>query len=134
MLLKRYLPAKAAIEQLDESIRRVRSNAMRITPTLSQAPGGGDSTNALPKAMELILPMEQERDEKAKFCNSIDAAISELENDDEKTVLRYKYTAWGYSYGRIAKKMQLSSKTVQRVHDKAVGNLNSVSTNVHVCP
>ena len=66
--------------------------------------------------------IKSEIDRYVDLQNEIRETINKLKNNDEKLLLRYKYIFF-MTWEEVAEKMNVSMRTVHRIHGNALNNL-----------
>lgn len=121
--LSRYRRINARINRLLEEQGRWREIAMRTTPSMSQAPGGGGSGSPIERPMDKVLEIDaeinREIDELQTVRQEIRAALNQLEDENLELLMEYRYID-GLTWERIAEKMDYSRQWVFRLHGKAL--------------
>ena len=83
--LSRYRRLNERIDRLLEEQSRWREMALKITPTLSQTPGGGESGSPIERPMDKVLEIEEEInkeiDELQEVCRGIKTVLGQLEDE-----------------------------------------------------
>ena len=124
--LSRYRRLNQRIDRLLEEQSRWRERALKISPTLSQAPGGGGSGSPIERPMDKVLEIDveinREIDEMQIARQEIRETLNQLEDESLKLLMEYRYID-GMTWERIAKKMNYSYKQVCRLHGYALGKL-----------
>lgn len=121
--LSRYWRLNERIDRLLEEQRRWRERALKITPTLSQAPGGSESGSPIERPMDKVLEIDekinQEIDELKTVRQEIRAALNQLEDENLKLLMEYRYID-GLTWEQIAEKMDYSRQWVTSLHGTAL--------------
>lgn len=121
--LSRYRRLNQRIDRLLEEQGRWREKAMRITPVLSPVPGGGGSGSPIERPMDKVLEIDaeinREIDELQIVRQEICAALNQLEDENLKLLMEYRYID-GLTWERIAVKMNYSYMQICRLHGKAL--------------
>lgn len=121
--LSRYRRLNERIDRLLEEQRRWRERALKITPTLSQAPGGSESGSPVERPMDKVLEIEEEInweiDELQTVRQEIRAALNQLEDENLKLLMEYRYID-GLTWEQIAVKMNYCWRQVCRKHGQAL--------------
>lgn len=121
--LSRYRRINARINRLLEEQGRWREIAMRTTPSMSQAPGGGGSGSPIERPMDKVLEIDaeinREIDELQIVRQEICAALNQLEDENLKLLMEYRYID-GLTWEQIAVKMNYSYMQICRLHGKAL--------------
>ena len=121
--LSRYRRLNERIDRLLEEQSRWREMALKITPTLSQTPGGGESGSPIERPMDKVLEIDveinREIDELQIVRQEIRAALNQLEDENLKLLMEYRYID-GLTWEQIAVKMNYSYMQICRLHGKAL--------------
>ena len=123
--LSRYRRLNARIDRLLEEKSRWRERALKITPTLSQAPGGGGNGSGSPierpmdKVLEIETEVDKEIDELQIVRQEIKETLNQLDDENLKLLMEYRYID-GMTWERIAVKMNYSYMQICRLHGKAL--------------
>ena len=124
--LSRYRRLNQRIDRLLEEQSRWRERALKITPTLSQAPGGGGSGSPIERPMDKVLEIEKEVDREIDELQivrkEIRAALNQLEDENLKLLMEYRYID-GMTWEQIAVKMDISWRWSIKLHGKALGKI-----------
>ena len=124
--LSRYRRLNQRIDRLLEEQSRWRERALKITPTLSQAPGGGGSGSPIERPMDKVLEIDveinREIDELQIVRKEIRAALNQLEDENLKLLMEYRYID-GMTWEQIAVKMDISWRWSIKLHGKALGKI-----------
>ena len=121
--LSRYRRMSKRIDRLLEEQSRWREMALKITPVLSQAPGGGEIGSPIERPMDKVLEIDaeinREIDELQIVRQEIRAALNQLEDESLKLLMEYRYID-GLTWEQIAVKMNYSYMQICRLHGKAL--------------
>lgn len=121
--LSRYRRLNERIDRLLEEQSRWREMALKITPTLSQTPGGGESGSPIERPMDKVLEIDveinREIDELQIVRQEIRAALNQLEDENLKLLMEYRYID-GLTWEQIAEKMDYSRQWVTSLHGTAL--------------
>lgn len=121
--LSRYRRMSKRIDRLLEEQSRWREMALKITPVLSQTPGGGESGSPIERPMDKVLEIDEEInreiDELQIVRQEIRAALNQLEDENLKLLMEYRYID-GLTWEQIAVKMNYSYMQICRLHGKAL--------------
>lgn len=121
--LSRYRRLNERIDRLLEEQSRWREMALKITPTLSQTPGGGESGSPIERPMDKVLEIDveinREIDELQIVRQEIRAALNQLEDENLKLLMEYRYID-GLTWEQIAVKMNYCWRQVCRKHGQAL--------------
>ena len=121
--LSRYRRLNERIDRLLEEQSRWRERASKITPTLSQAPGGGGSGSPIERPMDKVLEIEKEVyreiNEARIVRKEIRETLNQLEDENLKLLMEYRYID-GMTWEQIAVKMNYCWRQVCRKHGQAL--------------
>ena len=121
--LSRYRRLNQRIDRLLEEQSRWREMALKITPVLSQTPGGGESGSPIERPMDKVLEIDEEInreiDELQIVRQEIRAALNQLEDENLKLLMEYRYID-GLTWEQIAVKMNYCWRQVCRKHGQAL--------------
>ena len=121
--LSRYRRLNQRIDHLLEEQSRWRERALKITPTLSQAPGGGGSGSPIERPMDKVLEIDEEINREIDTLQTIRQEIREtlnqLEDESLKLLMEYRYID-GMTWEQIAEKMDYSRQWVTNLHGMAL--------------
>lgn len=121
--LSRYQRLNQRIDRLLEEQSRWRERALKITPTLSQAPGGGGSGSPIERPMDKVLEIDEginrEIDTLQTIRQEIREALNQLEDESLKLLMEYRYID-GMTWEQVAVKMHYSYMQICRLHGKAL--------------
>ena len=121
--LSRYRRLNQRIDHLLEEQSRWRERALKITPTLSQAPGGGGSGSPIERPMDKVLEIDEEINREIDTLQTIRQEIREtlnqLEDESLKLLMEYRYID-GMTWEQVAVKMNYCWRQVCRKHGQAL--------------
>ena len=124
--LSRYRRLNQRIDRLLEEQTRWRERALKITPTLSQAPGGGGSGSPIERPMDKVLEIDieinREIDEMQIALKEIRETLNQLEDENLKLLMEYRYID-GMTWEQIAVKMHYGFQWVCKLHGRALNRL-----------
>lgn len=124
--LSRYRRLNQRIDRLLEEQSRWRERALKITPTLSQAPGGGGSGSPIErpmgKVLEIDVEINREIDEMQIARKEIRETLNQLEDENLKLLMEYRYID-GMTWEQIAVKMHYGFQWVCKLHGRALNRL-----------
>lgn len=123
--LSRYRRLNERIDRLLEEQSRWREMALKITPVLSQTPGGGNGSpieRPMDKVLEIDEEINREIDELQTVRQEIRAALNQLEDENLKLLMEYRYID-GLTWEQIAVKMDISWRWSIKLHGKALGKI-----------
>ena len=125
--LSRYRRLNERIDRLLEEQSRWREMALKITPTLSQTPGGGESGSPIERPMDKVLEIDveinREIGELQIVRQEIHAALNQLEDENLKLLMEYRYID-GLTWEQVAEKMHYSWRHTCRLHGEALAKIN----------
>ena len=121
--LSRYRRLNERIDRLLEEQSRWREMALKITQTLSQTPGGGESGSPIERPMDKVLEIDEEINREINELQivrqEIRAALNQLEDENLKLLMEYRYID-GLTWEQIAVKMNYCWRQVCRKHGQAL--------------
>ena len=123
--LMRYQVLKKEIERNLEEQAQLLAFCTRVTPVLSSTPAGSSGKRKddnWARLADLNIKIEKKVSLYAQMHDEIDEAISMIEDEEQQLVLRYRYMN-GYTWTKTARKMHVSERTAQRIHERALGYL-----------
>lgn len=125
--LRRYRDALRLEEELRQELEDQRSRACKTTAALTGMPGGGGDGQALPRAVESIVAIQQELQAQINICVAIRrevvAALDQVADERDHEILRRRYLR-GQKFEQIAVEMNLEYRWVRRLHKKCVGKMD----------
>ena len=135
--LSRYRRLNQRIDRLLEEQSRWRERALKITPVLSQAPGGGESGSPIERPMDKVLEIDEEInreiDELQIVRQEIRAALNQLEDENLKLLMEYRYID-GLTWEQIAVKMHYGFQWVCKLHGRALASIilkEAIESDIH---
>ena len=124
--LSRYRRLNERINRLLEEQSRWRERALKITPVLSQTPGGGESGSPIERPMDKVLEIEKEVDREIDELQivrqEIRNTLNQLEDENLKLLMEYRYID-GLTWEQIAVKMHYGFQWVCKLHGRALNRL-----------
>lgn len=121
--LSRYRRMSKRIDRLLEEQNRWREMALKITPVLSQTPGGGESGSPIERPMDKVLEIDEEIkreiEELQTVRQGIRSALDQLEDENLKLLMEYRYID-GMTWEQVAVEMHYSYMQICRLHGKAL--------------
>ena len=121
--LSRYRRMSARIDRLLDEKRRWWELALKITPNLSQAPGGGENGSRVERPMDKVMEIEaqitREIDQLHTIRQEIKEALDQLEDENLRLLMEYRYID-GMTWEQIAEKMDYSRQWVTSLHGRAL--------------
>ena len=124
--LRSYLESQKSERALVLELERLRSEAERITPVLSAAPGGGGNQGSIPGVVERIDRVRKQLTDAIETGLDIRKKIAEVvekvQDVQQQEILRRRYLV-GQRWDDIAMEMRLTRRWVMKIHRKAVEKL-----------
>ena len=124
--LSRYIALNRRVDRLLEEKAKWWSLCLKVTPSLSPAPGGGESGSPVERPMDKVLEIEaeinREIDELQEVCRGIKTVLGQLEDDTLRLLMEYRYLD-GLTFEEIAVKMHYSWRWVIKLHGKALAEI-----------
>ena len=124
--LSRYIALNRRVDRLLEEKAKWWSLCLKVTPSLSPAPGGGESGSPVERPMDKVLEIEekidQEIDELQEVRRDIKTVLGQLEDDTLRLLMEYRYID-GLTFEEIAVKMHYSWRWVIKLHGKALAEI-----------
>lgn len=120
--LKSYRRAVKREQDILEEIQRLRLDKMFPSVVNDGMPHGSshsDLSDYMAIMDEQIELLKEERLEKVRCYQRIERQIRQMENEDEREVLRLRYIK-GLKWEEVALKMNYSWKQVHRIHSSAL--------------
>ena len=125
--LKRYQEALREEAELEDELKQLRADVERITPLLSDAPGGGSNRERIPKGVERIVEVQQRIQEQIvsaqKARAEIVAVIDRVRPARGREILRRRYLL-GQRWEEIAYVMHIDFSWLMRLHKRIVVGLD----------
>lgn len=111
-----------------ERIERLQELTKHVTTIINGVPSGRQNDKSLMEVSavevdEQIMKMAEDTVYFFKVFEEISAVISVIDDDDERTVLEYRYLSF-QSWKEIAAAMGLSLQHVYRLHSRALDKIN----------
>ena len=122
--LKSYRRAVKREQDILEEIQRLRLDKMFPSVVCDGMPPGSshsDLSDYMAIMDEQIELLKEERLEKVRCYQRIERQIRQMENEDEREVLRLRYIK-GLKWEEVALKMNYSWKWVHKIHGRALQN------------
>ena len=126
--LKQYAILDKKIDRLIAEAERMRSRLGKLTPTLSDMPGGGGSIykSADIALIDKIVDIEAEINEKIDRAidlrMKIQQMIDDIDDEREKLLMQYRYLD-GMTFEWIASEMKYHWRSVHKIHVRALGKI-----------
>lgn len=132
--LWRYQEALRAEEELAQELEQLKEEATRVTPLLSDAPGGGGSADKLPKAVERIVEAQQRLQCQINCAQAarkeVVAAIETVHSSRDRDILRRRYLL-GQRWEEIACAVCVDFSWLMRMHKRIVLKIPIETKNTH---
>lgn len=134
--LRRYKAVDKRIDQECEELSKWHSRATKVTPTYSDMPKGGESSDKIQSAVESMMEIEDQInvdiDELVKIKAEIVGAIKTVKDDKLSLLLRSRYIA-DLTWEKISVLLNydVEGKNVYKLHEKAI-RLMKVDTVLHL--
>lgn len=123
--LHSYEKAKRRIKRIDMQISELRAGKIMPSVTQDGMPKGSGNNSDLSGYVSKLDELEgkyiRARYLQIKLCNEIMGKIEQLENENEKDVLVFRYIKL-FKWERICDMMNVSWKTIHRIHSHALVN------------
>lgn len=122
--LKSYQRSAKREQDILEEIRKLRMDKMFPSVVNDGMPKGSSQSDLSGYAAtldDLIEKLKKERLEKIQNLRSIEDQISQMQDEDEKHVLRLRYIK-GMKWEEVAVEMGHSWQHTHRIHSKALKN------------
>lgn len=127
--LKQYIILDRKIDRMIADLDRQRSRLGKLTPTLSDIPGGGGSIYKsadialIDKIVDLEAEINRKIDRVIDLKRKIEQLIDSIDDEREKLLMSYRYLD-GMTFEWIAGEMYYSWKQIHRLHSKALAKIN----------
>ena len=122
--LKSYHAAELAEKEIREEIDKLRMDKMFPALIQDGMPHGRscmDLSEYAAQLDELLTELKDQMEQRTKIRREITQKIEKMEDETEKTVLRWRYIHW-LRWDQIAERMGYSQEHAQRIHKKALRN------------
>lgn len=128
--LRRYRDALRLEKELREELKDQQTRSCKTTAALTGMPGGGGDGQALPRAVESIVAVQQELQAQINLCGAtrreVVAALDQVTDARDHEILRRRYLL-GQRWEKIAVEMNIELRWVYRRHRRAVSGLTMES-------
>ena len=124
--MKQYLEAKDRFNDIMEEMARIRSDAERITPIITDMPGGARVSDRIANAAERLTAcadeLEREAEHMQQLMREIRAVIGTVPDAIQRRLLLLRYID-GHTWEQIAVMMNYSYVHICRLHGKALSEI-----------
>jgi len=124
--LRRYKAVDKRIDQEVEELAKWNCRATKVTPTYSDMPKGGETSDKIQSAVESMMEIEEQInvdiDELVKIKSEIMGAIKTVNGETLQNILYMRYIC-GKKWEQIAIDMNYSYMQVCRLHGKALNQM-----------
>jgi DNA-directed RNA polymerase specialized sigma subunit len=130
--LSRYKAVDKRIEQELEELAKWDCRATKVTPTYSDMPKGGETSDKIQTAVEemdeIRMELQSDLQESRIIMRGVKEAIKTVEDDTLKNVLLYRYIN-GKTFEQIAVKLDFSYQWVCELHGRALKKVRILDSN-----
>lgn len=122
--LRKYLESKRAALRLEERAQALRFDKMYPSLVITNMPAAHsqkDLSDYIAAYDNLISLIARARYKRITYYTEIFKCIEEMENENERAVLTYRYLS-GMEWEQIAVKMNYSYRQTLKIHGKALSN------------
>lgn len=125
--LMQYINAKKRLKAISEEMILIRSEAMKITPVISDMPSGSSHINdKIGRAIEQLDICAEKLSKEAEIMNqsmgNVKAAIYSVQDKTLRRLLELRYIN-GYTWEQIAVEMNYSYVHICRLHGAALNKI-----------
>lgn len=126
--LKRYKILDREIDRMIAEAERLRVRLGKLSPTLSDMPGGGGSIykstdiDIIDKIVDLEKEINKKVDRAIDHRRRIEQLIDGLEDEREKLLMSYRYID-GHQFEWIASEMKYHWRSVHKIHVRALSKI-----------
>ena len=126
--LKRYKILDREIDRMLIDLERQRSRLGKLTPTLSDMPGGGGSIykscdlDIINKIVDLEAEINRRIDRVIDLKREIERLIDSIDDEREKLLMSYRYLD-GMTFEWIASTMHYHWRSVHKIHVRALSKI-----------
>lgn len=128
--LRQYQNSLRRERELLQELEAQRTRAIRTTAALTGMPSGGGDGQALPRAIESIVDVQQELQAQINLCGAVRrevaAVLDQITDERDHEILRRRYLL-GQRWESIAAEMRIELRWVYRCHRRAVTALTMES-------
>ena len=122
--LNSYPKARRDVERLEEQLEELRANKMSLKVVNDGMPKGSGTSDLSAYAArmdELERSLTEKRYIRIQEFAKVQDAIEEMEDDQEKLLLTYRYLR-GMTWEKVMEKMNYSWTHIHRLHARALQN------------
>lgn len=126
--LKQYVILDRKIDRMIAEAERLRARLGKLTPTLSDMPGGGGSIYKsadiaiIDKIVDLEAEINQKIDRVIDLKREIEQLIDSIDDEREKLLMSYRYLD-GMTFEWIASEMHYHWRSVHKIHVRALSKI-----------
>ena len=126
--LKQYIILDRKIDRMIADLERQRSRLGKLTPNLSDMPGGGGSIYKsvdialIGKIVDLEAEVNLKIDRVIDLKHKIEQLIDSIDDEREKLLMSYRYLD-GMTFEWIAGEMHYHWRYVHKLHVRALGKI-----------
>lgn len=126
--LKQYVILDRKIDRMLAEAERIRSRLGKLTPTLSDMPGGGGSIYKsadialIDKIVDLEAEINRRIDRVIDLKREIEQLIDSIDDEREKLLMSYRYLD-GMTFEWIASEMHYHWRSVHKIHVRALSKI-----------
>lgn len=126
--LKQYVILDKKIDRMIAEAERLRARLGKLTPTLSDMPGGGGSIYKsadiaiIDKIVDLEAEINQKIDRVIDLKREIERIIDSIDDEREKLLMQYRYLD-GMTFEWIASTMHYHWRSVHKIHVRALSKI-----------
>ena len=127
--LKQYIVLDQEIDRMIADLERLRVRVGKLTPTLSDMPGGGGSIykssdlDIINKIIDLEAEINRKIDRVIDLKHKIEQLIDSIDDEREKLLMSYRYLD-GRTFEWIASEMEYHWRSVHKIHVRALSKIN----------
>ena len=126
--LKQYIILDRKIDRMIADLERLRVRVGKLTPTLSDMPGGGGSIykssdlDIINKIIDLEAEINRKIDRVIDLKHKIEQLIDSIDDEREKLLMSYRYLD-GRTFEWIASEMEYHWRSVHKIHVRALNKI-----------
>lgn len=119
-------------QQVVEELKNTLDGLKTINYTNEKLQGGNIANEHITEKIDKIIELEKNISKLHDLIYSINEKIDNLENPNERLILRMRYIL-NFKWDSICEKMGYSKRQVKRIHDEAIKKIK-MTQNVTKCP